>query len=320
MMILKTTSKVRYLLCQIVLQVWDEQVLVELRRSANHYDHSKKELKIKDPNQVYDMTRHPGYKQLSASDVAVFSLNFTPGGDKKKCTMFPQSQCADLCGLRGSTGCRFPKDVEQHKHENSHKFMADWPIIFVKTKNSDERYGKDNDGGVVSQLRLAYFQSTIGHNGMQNDECMGYRHPRQGYIYRKEGATGGTGKDMCTFNPQYDEGTGVTPNGKGGDITTRPPYFTFGVHPDFERKASGIFPYNYFANLNVTYFSTVEWLIASPAPSWIPLGPGGVKNIKESEIKPQDETPIKRMFAEGKDRVIVGGRYDGSFHYGANYI
>ncbi|GFN86428.1 hypothetical protein PoB_001293400 [Plakobranchus ocellatus] len=94
-------------------QIWDKQVLLELGRSCNTYDHAKNEYKIKDPNQVYDFTRHPGYKELSASDATAFSMDFTPGAGQKF-TMFPHRQCADMNGLRGSTGVRFEDDVTQN--------------------------------------------------------------------------------------------------------------------------------------------------------------------------------------------------------------
>ncbi|GFN86422.1 hypothetical protein PoB_001292800 [Plakobranchus ocellatus] len=160
---------------------------------------------------------------------------------------------------------------------------------------------------------------------------MGYRHASQQYTYYKSGPTGGTGKDMQIHDPMYDENlggyccskymvTGLTPDGHSNNVKLRPPYFMFGVHPDFERRAAGIFPYNYFANLNITYYSTVEWLTASPAPSWIPLGPGGVKNLEHSKIDPKKETPLKRAYDGYDHRVVVGGRYDGMFTYGANYI
>ncbi|GFO18446.1 hypothetical protein PoB_004495100 [Plakobranchus ocellatus] len=312
------------------LQIWDKQVLLEVGRSCNSYDHATKEYKIKDPNQIYDMTRHPGYKELSASDATAFAMDFTPGPGQQF-NMFPHRQVADMNGIRGSTGVRFSTDETNLKTDNAAKYMCDWPINYVKTTKSSSRYGHDNDGGITNQIRLAYFQSSIGCNRKQDDTCLPYRHPTQQYTYHKSGPEGGTGKDMQVKDAKLDDDyggytctqyilSGLTPDGHGNNIKVRPPYFMFGVHPDFERRSAGIFPYNYFANLNVTYHSTVEWLIASPAPSWIPLGPGGVKNLKQSEIDPKKKTPISRAYSNPDSRVVVGGRYDGLFTYGANYI
>ncbi|GFO18450.1 hypothetical protein PoB_004495500 [Plakobranchus ocellatus] len=312
------------------LKIWDKQVLLELGRSCNSYDHATKEYKIKDPNQIYDMTRHPGYKELSASDATAFAMDFTPGPGQQF-NMFPHRQVADMNGIRGSTGIRFSTDETNISIDNGQKYMCDWPINYVKTTKSASRYGHDNDGGVTNQIRLAYFQSSIGCNGKQDDTCLPYRHPTQQYTYHKSGPEGGTGKDMQVKDAKLDDDyggyactqyilSGLTPDGHGNNIKVRPPYFMFGVHPDFERRSAGIFPYNYFANLNVTYHSTVEWLIASPAPSWIPLGPGGVKNLKQSDIDPKKKTPIQRAYSNPDSRVVVGGRYDGLFTYGANYI
>ncbi|GFO18435.1 hypothetical protein PoB_004494000 [Plakobranchus ocellatus] len=94
------------------LQVWDKQVLLESARACNSYDHATKAFTIDDPNHIYDMTRHPGYRVLSASDAAAFSLEFTPGAGQKF-TMFPHKQVADMNGLRGSTGLRWNADFTQ---------------------------------------------------------------------------------------------------------------------------------------------------------------------------------------------------------------
>ncbi|GFO18426.1 hypothetical protein PoB_004493100 [Plakobranchus ocellatus] len=193
--------------------------------------------------------------------------------------MFPHRQCADLNGLRGSTGCRWNDDWRVwNKDENKYKYMDDWPINFVKTSKSDERYGFNDDAGVISQLRLAHWQNTCGGKGLMDKGCRDYRHPRQDYLYSKEGAKGGFGKDMKVLEAGFDHTyggysvshhivSGLSPDRHANDVTVRPPYSMFGVHPDFERKANGMYPYNYFANMNITYYSTVEWLIASPAPS-----------------------------------------------------
>ncbi|GFO18436.1 hypothetical protein PoB_004494100 [Plakobranchus ocellatus] len=205
--------------------------------------------------------------------------------------------------------------------------MDDWPINFVKTKISDKRYKDNEDGAVIGQLRLAHWANCC--QGKFETTTKDYRHPRQDYIYKYDHK----GHEMIVYDVNLNEEyggyaashhsvAGVTPDGHCNDVTVRPPYFMFGVHPDYERKAAGIYPYNYFANMNITYFSTVEWLIASPAPSWIPIGPGGVKNIKHDKIDPKKKPPLQRAFdKESLDkRVDVGGRYDGNFFYGSNIV
>ncbi|GFO18454.1 hypothetical protein PoB_004495900 [Plakobranchus ocellatus] len=93
------------------LQIWDKQVLLEVGRSCNTYDHTKKEYTIKDPSQIYDFTRHPGYKELSASDATAFAMDFTPGPGQQF-NMFPHRQVADMNGIRGSTGVRFSTVIQ----------------------------------------------------------------------------------------------------------------------------------------------------------------------------------------------------------------
>ncbi|GFO18439.1 hypothetical protein PoB_004494400 [Plakobranchus ocellatus] len=316
------------------LQVWDKQVLLETGRACNKYDHTSQHFTIKDPNHIYDMTRHPGYRVLSASDAGAFSLDFSPG-PSQKFTMFPHKQVADLNGLRGSTGTRWKDDWRVwNKDEKKYNQMDDWPINFVKTLLSDKRFTYNDDGGVVSQLRLAYWTKHCGSRGLYDEACKDYRHPTQDYCYSKQkGHLLDADKDMLVY-PAGLKGQaggycishhivpGVTPDGHSNDVTVRPPYCMFGVHPDFERKASGIFPYNYFANMNITYYSTVEWLIASPAPSWIPLGPGGIRNLDEDKCNPEKHPPLERAYSQETldQRVVVGGRHDGNFFYGANIV
>ncbi|GFO18432.1 hypothetical protein PoB_004493700 [Plakobranchus ocellatus] len=309
------------------LQVWDKQVLLETARACNKYDHTSENFTIKDPNHIYDLTRHPGYRTLSASDGEAFALDFSPGPNQKF-TMFPHKQVADLNGVRGSTGTSWKDDYKVwNKDENKYSEMDDWPINFIKTPVSDKRFDYNCDGGVVTQVRLAHWTKSCGSRGKYDEISKDYRHPTQDYCYSKQtGYLLDAGKDMLVYEAGLKDNaggycvshhivSGVTPDGHSNDVTVRPPYFMFGVHPDYERKASGIYPYKYFANMNITYFSTVEWLISSPAPSWIPLGPGGVRNLDHKKLNPEKHPPLEQAYNQETmdQRVVVGGRYDGNF-------
>ncbi|KAK3720218.1 hypothetical protein RRG08_007842 [Elysia crispata] len=307
------------------LQVWDKQVLLELGR--NHtYDKTKDQFKVSQPADVYDLTLHPGFKTLYTEDATTaFGMDYTPAN--QSFTFFPHRQTADVSGYRGSTGVRFDSDKTEFDKSINNSEMDDGPINHVYTKKADDAVQLSNDGRTISQLRLAYIQQKSGRMGKMDSNNLKSRQPIQTYTYSKS-----DNQDMQIIDPALDNSKGgycvtrylvpgVTPNGKVNDVTDRPPYFMFGVLPDMERKANGVFPYNYFANLNVTYFSTVEWLIATPSPSYIPLGPGGIDNIEHSKLSgTEKKTPIQRQFDKYKKRCVTGGRYDGNFFGGSNYI
>ncbi|KAK3744809.1 hypothetical protein RRG08_042193 [Elysia crispata] len=75
----------------------------------------------------------------------------------------------------------------------------------------------------------------------------------------------------------------------------------------FERKANGILPYNYFANLNLTYFSEVEWILATPAPSYLPIGPGGCDDRTDGTRSFYNTNRFgQRVFGRRRRRRVFG--------------
>ena len=113
--------------------------------------------------------------------------------------------------------------------------------------------------------------------------------------------------------------TGLTSDGETNSFA-RFPQFIFGVHPDFERKANGILPYNYFANLNLTYFSEVEWILATPAPSYLPIGPGGCDDRTDGTRSFYNTNRFgQRVFGRRRRRRVFG-KLSGNHYVGPNYI
>ena len=112
---------------------------------------------------------------------------------------------------------------------------------------------------------------------------------------------------------------GLTSDGDT-NFFSRFPQFIFGVHPDYERKANGILPYNYFANLNVTYFSEVEWILATPAPSYLPLGPGGCDGRTLAQREDYNGREFLNRLVRRTHRRRVWGKLKGNHYIGANFI
>ncbi|GFR75904.1 hypothetical protein ElyMa_000467900 [Elysia marginata] len=281
------------------LQVWDKQMLLELNRTQNSYNHTTDVFTTTSPYDIYDLKRHPGYRELDATEATSFSMDYSP--TNTGFTFFPHRQVADLSGYRGATGIRKDEDMEKYTDTADLTDMVDWPINFIHTDKAHKRVKSSNDGQTISQLHLAYLQQKSGRNGKMDNDNLEFRQPMQQYTYHKTGS-----QDMLVFNPAYDSNNGsytvseflvkgVSPDGKVQDCTDRPPYFMFGIHPDFERKASGIHPYNYFANVNVTYYSVVEWLIATPTPSYIPLGPAGCMGLTHDKVDFKKNTALKKQ-------------------------
>ena len=239
------------------LQVWGKLFLLELGR-IHKYTKSSDKYESDSSADIYDFARHPGFKKIQTEDAtALFGMDYTPS--HQSFTMFPQRQTSDLSGYRGASGIRFDTDKTEWDKSVNNSEMDDWPLTHVHTSKVDNDVKTNNDGKTISQLRLAYIQQKSGRSGKMDSQNLEYRQSMQTYTYTKVST-----QDMQITDPALETQNsgycvtrymipGVSPNGNVQTVTERPPYFMFGVLADFEKKSNGVFPYNYLANLDVTY-------------------------------------------------------------------
>ena len=301
-------------------QMWDKDMLLNVNRDNITWDSTSEELTINSVWDIYDLKRHPGYRSLSATDATAFALEFTPSA--QKWTFFPHVQAVDLNGVTGSDGCVTTTDRTQYSADTGkQKNLMEWPVNYIKTPYDDKVDGHAHS--IASKVRLAHLAHQQGEVA---SSTLRWRQPKRAYAYHKSGSDGFAIKDLSLDNKlggycvsQYNI-SGLTSTGETNTFQHFP-LFMFGVHPDMERKANGVLPYNYFANLNVTYFSDVEWLIATPAPSYIPIGPGGVDGRTKAQREKYNEDGFSDRMTKRQKRRRVMGKITGN-HYlgGPNFI
>ena len=301
------------------LQVWDKDMLLNLNRDVITYNAAQKELTIPSPYDIYDLKMHPGYRSVPATDATAFAMDFTPA--EQKWTFFPHIQVASLDGAEPAQGTIEAQDLDGYSlSDDNNGNVAQWPVNYVATPV--DRQIDTRAATTVNKVRMVHLAK---HYGSFGEATKRWRNPKRTYIYEETDANSflpkdiGLDPDLGGYSTTVFNVAGITAD---GDINLfqKFPQFIFGVHPDYERKANSILPYNYFANLNVTYFSEVEWLLATPSPSYLPIGPGGVDGRTADDRENYNNRGFLLRALRRRSRRRVMGRVKGNFYIGPNYI
>ncbi|KAK3789558.1 hypothetical protein RRG08_052171, partial [Elysia crispata] len=301
------------------LQVWDKDMLLNLNRDNIIYNNTNGELTISSPWDIYDLKMHPGYRSVPATDATAFALEFTP--PEQKWTFFPHCQVASLNGSTSVQGVVEDADLTGYSlNDDNNGNVAQWPVNYVATPADNETDTRATT--TVNKVRLAHLAHQ--HGGFSSTTAR-WRNPKRTYIYEETENNSFEPKDIGLDSALGGYSTtifnvpGLTADGET-NLFSRFPQFIFGVHPDYERKANGILPYNYFANLNVTYFSEVEWLLATPSPSYLPIGPGGCDGRTTADRQNYNGRGFLVRALRRRSRRRVMGHVKGNFFVGPNYI
>ncbi|KAK3765290.1 hypothetical protein RRG08_062850 [Elysia crispata] len=301
------------------LQVWDKDMLLNLNRDNVTYNKEQKELTIASPYDIYDLKMHPGYRSVPATEPTAFAMDFEPA--EMKWTFFPHVQVSSMDGQYPAVGTIDAPDYEGYSLEDDNNGnVAQWPVNYISTP-VDQAIDR-RAATTVNKVRMVHLAN---HYGGFSDTTSRWRNPKRTYLYQE--ATDNTFKpkdigldpNLGGYSTTVYNVAGLTSEGDT-NLFQKFPQFIFGVHPDYERKANSILPYNYFANLNVTYFSEVEWLLATPTPSYLPIGPGGCDGRTQSDRDTYNGKGflIRQMRRRNRRRVL--GHVKGNFFVGPNYV
>ena len=301
------------------LQVWDQDMLLNLNRDNITYDNTQKELTFASPYDLYDLKMHPGYRTVPATEPTAFGMEFTPA--EQKWTFFPHVQAPSMDGSKPAQGTIEPADLDGYSlTDDNNGNVAQWPVNYIATPV--DRQIDTRAATTVNKVRMVHLAK---HYGAFGDPSKRWRNPKRTYIY--EEAEDNTFKPQdIGLDPNFGSYATTVTNMAGltadGDtnLFQKFPQFIFGVHPDYERKANSILPYNYFANINVTYFSEVEWLLATPAPSYLPIGPGGCDGRSQGDRENYNNRGFLFRALRRRSRRRVMGQVKGNFYIGPNYI
>ena len=214
-----------------------------------------------------------------------------------------------------------PADLDGYSlTDDNNGNVAQWPVNYIATPV--DRQIDTRAATTVNKVRMVHLAK---HYGAFGDPSKRWRNPKRTYIY--EEAEDNTFKPQdIGLDPNFGSYATTVTNMAGltadGDtnLFQKFPQFIFGVHPDYERKANSILPYNYFANINVTYFSEVEWLLATPAPSYLPIGPGGCDGRSQGDRENYNNRGFLFRALRRRSRRRVMGQVKGNFYIGPNYI
>ena len=230
-------------------------------------------------------------------------------------------QVASLNGSTSAQGIVEVGDLAGYSlDDDNNGNVAQWPVNYVATPADSET--DTRAATTVNKVRLAHLAHQRG--GISGTMAR-WRNPKRTYIYEEATTNPFEPKDIALDSALGGYSTtlfnvpGLTGDGDT-NLFSRFPQFIFGVHPDYERKANGILPYNYFANLNVTYFSEVEWLLATPSPSYLPLGPGGCDGRTTADRANYNGRGFLVRTLRRRNRRRVVGNVKGNFFIGPNYI
>ena len=301
-------------------QMWDKDMLLNLNRDNITYEGVENTMSFESPWDIYDLKRHPGYRSVPATDATAFALEFTP--KEQKWTFFPHTQVVDLNASRGAEGIVDSSDwAVWSENAGKQDNLLEWPVNYIQTP-----YDAKVDGhahSIANKVRLAHLSNT---EGLYASNTLRWRNPKRAYGYKKAGKDDFAISDLSLdatlggYAVTQHNISGLTSDGEANTFQHFP-LFMFGVHPDYERKANGVLPYNYFANINVTYFSDVEWLIATPAPSYLPIGPGGCDGrTVHTRHMYNDKGFADRVLARTTRRRVMGKIKGNHYIGGVNFI
>ncbi|KAK3777757.1 hypothetical protein RRG08_062832 [Elysia crispata] len=301
------------------LQVWDKSMLLNLNRDNITYNAANDELTIPSPWDIYDLKMHPGYRSVPATDATAFGMDFTPA--EQKWTFFPHVQTSSLDGSYPAQGTIEDGDLGGYSlTDDNNGNVAQWPVNYISTPV--DNFIDKRAATTVNKVRMVHLAQ---QHGSYSDETKRWRNPKRTYIYAETATNSFEPKDagftteLGGYATTIFNTPGITADGET-NLFQKFPQFIFGVHPDYERKANSILPYNYFANLNVTYFSEVEWLLATPSPSYLPIGPGGCDGRTADDRENYNGRGFLVRALRRKSRRRVMGHVKGNFFVGPNYV